>query len=839
MEQNTFSPKIAPRVDSISSALLGTARFIMIVMMGLLPFFFIPSSPVFISITKVFFVVLMLLAVVIISSLGILRNGSLILSISPVLLAWWAVVLGALISAILSPTLMSSLVGNSLEIQTVGFLALLGLVMTATVIFSDSKKGLVYVYSAFILGAVLLSILQLIHIFISVDVLSFGFLQENTATILGSLNDLGIFLCLGIILLLVTLIQLPLPKKMVALVAIFVIIILSLLAIINFLALWVVLALFSLALLMYNLTKGRYGVETDAVIVTDKISLPVTVLIALVFIVSTVFLVGGSSLGGFISSATNVNYIEVRPSVTATLDIMRHVYYENAFTGIGPNRFADAWNLYKDTSINQTIFWNTLFSSGSGYIPTWFVTTGIFGVLTWFIFLVLFLYTGLKMLTQGQTSDRFWYYIGTISFVSALFVWTMAIIYVSGPVILIIGAFSTGVMLVARKTLLPGGQKVLNLLTSARTGFVLIFTVIVIIIASISIGYTAVQQFIAYNTYASIAKIPADDKQLDAVHERLNDAYTIFPTDIYARDLAGYQLFNINYLLTLPEPTVADQKKFQDTFTAGIEAAKTAVRINPYDARNWSILGDIFATLAVVKIEGAADNAEGAYNEARKLDPKNPYYDLQEAVVSFRTGDNEAARAKAIKALQLKQNYTNALFLVSQIDIASGDIKKAIATTEALVSFDASNPGRYYQLGVLQSADGNLLAAINSFTQAITLNPTYANALYLRAKQYLANDEKDKAIADLTIVQNLNPDNGLVVKVIDEIKQGNTNPSIFDFEAPITEPISVVTENEVTTTNEATETDLVTPVNVTSNEKLLVSPTTEADPLPTTTDEVQ
>jgi len=422
------------------------------------------------------------------------------------------------------------------------------------------------------------------------------------------------------------------------------------------------------------------------------------------------------------------------------------------------------------------------------------------------------------MLIKSKTSDSFWYYIGTISFVSALFVWVMAIIYVPGPVILIVGAFATGVMLVAYQSLLPGGQKVVNFLTSARIGFVLIFVVMVTIITSIGAGYVTIQQFIAYQTYSSISKIPADNNQLTSILEHLNKAYTFYPADIYVRDLANYQLLNMNRLVSISEPTAEDKQIFQETFTNAIQAAKEAIRINSHDARNWSVLGDIFANLATLKIEGANKNAEDSYKEARRLDPKNPYYDLQEAVMALRNGDKDKAREKANQALQLKQNYTDALFVVSQIDIASGDIKKAITTSLALVSLDASNPGRYYQLGVLQAADNDHLQAIEAFSRAIILNPSYANALYLRAQQYLISGEMDKALADLEVVKNLNPDNSLVSKVITEINQGNTDPTIFNATTPIVEPVAVETKDQVTTTNEPTKTNLVTPINANTTE---------------------
>jgi cytochrome c-type biogenesis protein CcmH/NrfG len=816
MDQTTFSPKIN-KIDTISPSLFRLARWLMVVMISLLPIFFIPGMSIFGGSSKIFFVALVLFVVIIISSLGILRKGSLSMSFSPVLLAWWGVVLASLLSAILSPTLLLSLVDNNLGLQTVGFLVILGLVMMSATVFTDAKKSLVYVYGALFGGAVLLSVFQIIRIFFGSGVLTFGFLQSNTATLIGSFNDLGIFLALAIILSLVFLIQLPLQGRGVAIIGLCIGLMLFLLVIINFFALWAILSLLSLTLLMYCLTKDRIGVDSDNPSARHDVSLPVTGLIAGIFIVSAFFLIGGSSLSGYISSVTNVNYTEVRPSVTATIDIMRNVYSENAFTGIGPNRFSDAWSLYKNPSINQTIFWNTLFTSGSGYVPTWFVTTGIFGVLAWLLFFVMFLYTGLRTFTQGKVTDHFWYFIGTISFVTALYVWIISVIYVPGLTLLVIGAFSTGVMLVARRALVPSGQKAINLITNARMGFVLIAVAMIVIITTVGSGYVLFRQFASQYTYASITNIPANENQFSTASTRLVNSLTLYPSDFYARELAILQLQNINYLLSLGSTTSSQQQEFQRTVSDAIQAANEAVRINPNDSRNWSILGNIYSTLAIVKIDGAAGRAKSAYEEARKLDPQNPYYDFQEAVVAFRTNDNETARNKAMSALQLKQNYTEALFLISQIDINNGDINKAIETTRAILSLDAYNPGLYFQLGVLESANKNSPAAIAAYSQAIALNPNYANARYLRAEQYVITGDKDNAINDLTVVSELNPDNASVRKIIEEVKGGNLDSSMFGTGSLITEPSPSVDSNQVTTATDVPQTDLVTPVNISSS----------------------
>ena len=79
-------------------------------------------------------------------------------------------------------------------------------------------------------------------------------------------------------------------------------------------------------------------------------------IIGLVCIVSGAFVVSGDYLSTAVNKYSGINYIEVRPSLTSTIDLTRAVYSENALLGVGPNRFEDAWRAHKDPVINQTIF---------------------------------------------------------------------------------------------------------------------------------------------------------------------------------------------------------------------------------------------------------------------------------------------------------------------------------------------------------------------------------------------------------------------------------------------------------------------------------------------------
>jgi tetratricopeptide (TPR) repeat protein len=290
--------------------------------------------------------------------------------------------------------------------------------------------------------------------------------------------------------------------------------------------------------------------------------------------------------------------------------------------------------------------------------------------------------------------------------------------------------------------------------------------------------------------------------------------------------LATYQFAYLNNLLGLTEPTTAQQQQFQNAISAALNASTLAISLKATDARNWQMLADVYAALSVLNIEGAKERAFESYKKAEALDPKNPLYVLQKATIEARGGNSEEARRLAMLALQLKPNFTDALYLLSQLDIAEGDIQTAITMTESIISLEASNPGRYYQLGVLYGAVKNTDAAISAFTTAVNLNPSYANARYFLAQQYILKGDTEKAIAELQVVRDLSPDNATVSDLIEKIKSGEVTAATLTESQTIAETTSVTTENDVTTTNSVPDRDLLSPVNTGS------VPNTEAPQTP-------
>jgi len=775
MQNVSFTPRQRPVTDRdvIADRLAKMARTIFVVVLGLSPLFFIPITYTPFNFSKVLFVILGVFLALIFYSLATLRQGKLVLPYSAGIISMWVLTTVTFLAAAFSGDIQDSIFGDDFGIQTAVFVAFLALIATVAGILREQKSSVMQVYVLLTGGGVVIGLYHVTRLMFGPDTLSFNVMNSATSSVLGGWNDLALFFGLALLLALLAVEQFPLTKMGKVLFGVVSLLSLIILAVVNFFAIWVVLGLVSLIVLMYSLTKNRFQESRSSDDDSGNTMLSV-VFSVVVFIVSMVFVAGGSAVGQMVSDATGISYVEVRPSFEATLDITRSVYQENMFFGIGPNKFTDAWRQYKDPAINQTIFWNTPFQSGVGYIPTFASTMGIVGIIAWVTFFFFLLRAGIQVLFTRTPVDKFWYFVGASSFISGLYLWGMSIIYVPGPAILILAAFFTGILFATQRVVAPPKVAVLSVVDDHRHGFALVAVAIIVIVGSVSALYYTGRQYTSLLTFNKALTSAQDGTPIEEIESQISNSYTLYNNDRFAREVAGLQLQKMNSMLALTEPTEAQRQQFQSIVANGVNAAQLAVDADPTDPRNHQILGNIYSILAGSGTEGAEERSRAAFERALIYDPSNPEIKLQLAQLESRVGNLEAASTYADEAISLKPDYTSAYLFVAQIAIALGNVEEAIQATRASVMLEPRNPARYYQLGVLYSSQNQMTEAIESLEAAITLNEDYANALYFLARAYDAQGRTDDARAQLERVLELNPGNANVTELLNRIDRGES-----------------------------------------------------------------
>lgn len=758
---------------------------ILLVVSFLLPLFFVPSSLLSFQFSKsllIFGGVTLAFAVFLIS---ILRNGKLELPKNYVFASAGAIVLVSFVSSLISGAITISLLGYGFELGTFSFISVMFVLTFLVFYFFRSKEKIFYSYLLFFVAFAILTIFHSLRFLFGPNFLSFGGFNVAISNTVGRWNDLGIFFGVGVILSMVTLEIINLSKLFKWLLFAVFVVSLVFVSIVNFSSIWLVIGLFSLIFFVYIFSFGSVSSD-DSYVESENDPIKniqpktgvkrISYYSLVALLVSVIFLLSGNYLGGYIANKLNISSIEVRPSWNATLSIAKSTLANDPIFGTGPNRFSNNWFLYKPLEVNTTQFWNTDFSYGVGFVPTLLVTTGLLGILVWLMFLLSFLYTGLRSIFYGG-QDIFYRYLSVSSFLVSLFLWVMNILYVPSTAIVGMTFFFTGLFFAATCEQGIIKSKTLFLFKSPKSSFISVLVLIVLLIATIAFGYLIFQRSLSSIYFQKSIQEINNGGSLDKAEENMIRAINLSPNDFYFRSLVGIDLIRLNQIISSQDPdaeTISDSVKqqFQQALGSAVVNARNAIAKDKTNYLNWLTLGNVYSS--VIKIEGAFANAESAYQEVLKRNPHSPDTYLALARINFATGNLDKAKEYVGEALKEKNNYTDAYFLLAQIEIQDKNIAGAVSSVEAASVIDPTNPGILLQLGVLHYSNANYSKAVDAFMRAIVIAPDYANAKYFLGLSYDKLGRTSDAIKMFTDLKESNPDNEEIIQILKNLQAGRT-----------------------------------------------------------------
>lgn len=736
----------------------------------LLPIIFIPSSLFPFGLTKVFVLTLGILIATALWLLGSLTQGEISIPKHPVFIALFALPVAYFLSALFSGSFLNSFMGSGFEIDTVLSVLLLSLIaFLASVLFRGKKRASIFLSGLFI-AFILVALFQVLRLIVGGDAVTLGTFFSNVANTVGKWNDFGMLSGLFVVLSLITL-EMPLRKMQKGVLYLVLALALFFMVVVNFTLAWIVVGVFSLLFFIYTLSFGLvYSKQAQG----ERGSyIPVRPLV--VFLFSLVFVIAGGPLGNTISSAFNISQIEARPSWEATFEMAEESFKENPFFGAGPNNFKDQWIQHKPAGINETIFWNTDFNVGIGSIPTSLVTTGVVGLIAWLALLIFFLIIGVRYIGRGNTDDPLIAYLEISSFFAAAYGWIFLIAYVPNIVVAALTFAFMGIFLAVQhhKGALPTFH--ISGFSSPRQAFAVTFVVITLLIGVVAWGYIATTRYVAAVYFQKGIELANTTTDIDAVERTISQAARLHNSDQYHRTLAELTIVRLNQVLAqedLPEEALRNQ--FQTTLANAVGYARNAAVINPDNYQNWMTLGQVYGAIVPLEVEGAYESAVAAYNQARELNPHSPAIELTRARLELATGNMDTAREFIQAALAKKNNYTEAVFLLSQLEAESGNIEHAISAAQSATILAPNDPTVFFQLGLLYYTEDQFADAIPAFERSVILFPTYSNAKYFLGLSYWQQDRVEDAIGQFEDLVTLNPDNEEVQNILDNLEVGES-----------------------------------------------------------------
>ena len=529
---------------------------------------------------------------------------------------------------------------------------------------------------------------------------------------------------------------------------------------------WLLVGIFSVIIFVYSISLQHSGAKIIQG-ENEKKKFPFTSLI--VIFICLMFLVGGNLVNGFVSKYISLNNQEVRPSIITTSQIAWKSIKHDPFFGTGPNTFVIDWSLWQPKDIAQTVFWNVDFTNGYSLLTTFAVTTGLLGLISFLLFLIIYVTRSIQSIRLAFRDTLSNYFIMTTLMIS-IYSWITIIFYNPNIIMLMLAFVSSGMLIgiLVSKQAIPA--KDFSFLSDPRNSFFSILILLVLMVSSISLTYIYIEKFASVVYFSNALKGNNTTESLAKSENMLLRAISLNKNDVYYRSLSQVYLSRINLLIN--DTTVsADTLKtdLQQLVNLAQQSASLAVSQNPKQYQNYMNLGNIYTALVPLSVANSYESAGAAYDKAITLAPNNPSILLAKASLEFTNKKNDEARKYIKQALDLKSDYIDAIFFLAQIETNEGNLPAAIKQAELAATLAPNDSTVFFRLGLLRYNNSDYTGAISAFEKAVIIDNSYLNARYFLGQAYKKVGRTSDALVQFNILAKVLPDNQDVKNAISSI----------------------------------------------------------------------
>lgn len=329
----------------------------------------------------------------------------------------------------------------------------------------------------------------------------------------------------------------------------------------------------------------------------------------------------------------------------------------NAFFGIGPSHFVDAFTATKPLAFNSSPWWNLRFPTSSNYILYLLTTLGIAGLAS-FIFLLFRLFHIAKGRLQTENLAPL-----EKALIISLGLLAASFIILPAPIISLFLFFSLLGLLIAQYKI-----RSLSLfakdwhLSQTHYRFGLTIAVLgVLIFCTFSLGQFALAD---YHFGQSLQAVAGNDGQ--KTYQSQIQALTLNPwSSTYRVAYSQTNLALANSLAGQPNLTDEQKQTVVQLVQQSLREGRIAVTLQPRRSGNWENLSVIYRNL-INFAQGADQWAIVTQNQAISLDPNNPRLRLDMGGIIFATRDFQNAALVFSQAVNLKPDFANAHYNLAQ-----------------------------------------------------------------------------------------------------------------------------------------------------------------------------
>lgn len=764
-------------VSARNNKLEKISKYLLLACIFLSPLIFVPSLYAPLDLVKSVLLVVFVVVSAIVYVLSVLKNRTLAAPRSALAYISIGIVISTGISSLLSTNFSKSFIGQGFEIGTASFIFLMFLAsFLVSRMVLRNKEVIFKIYTTILLSFGVLLLIQVVRMTGGGNWLTFGLLSNITSTLIGKWYDFAILTSIAGLLSFFGIKFLSMDKRLKWILSAVLVICGFFVFITNSPIIW-----WSLAFIFLCVGIYEYKMKPSKAEGVKGIRSRISVFTLILLVIASLCAWKGDTLSSSLVSSLKVQYAEPVLPWQLTLDVAANTLKEAPLFGAGPNRFAFQYLRFKPLEVNQTPFWNSEFTTGFGTLPTMVVSLGLVGLILWILFLIYFVRDGIRLLKKN--SDPLKSFFAVSAFFTATFLWIMNIVYIPSHVIIFFTFVFTGICIAL--TLADSSAPVKPLLgTSWGRKIAPIISALVLIALVVWLG-TEIKKTVAISYFQKgIRELNTNSNALDFTQKDFQKALFWDKSDIYYQALSEINIIRINAITqelqassTQNPSAQMDQKKVAQVITLTNEAVqftKNAEKLDPLNYYNYLAEAHISEVATSLKIPNAYDNAKTSYMNALRTNPYSPSIYLSLAQLEASQSKFADSEQYIGKALQLKQNYTDAVYLLSQVQVADGQLKDAIVSAKAATQITPTEPVLFFQLGLLQYNDKNYTDAAAALEKAVSLNSQYANARYFLGLSYARLGKNEEAIAQFTELAKTNPDNQEVAFILTNLKQGKS-----------------------------------------------------------------
>ncbi len=475
--------------------------------------------------------------------------------------------------------------------------------------------------------------------------------------------------------------------------------------------------------------------------------------------------------------------VEVYLNQKSGFDIALNTLKEKPVLGSGPGTFVFDFSKFKNPELNNSAFWNARFEDGGTKAITMLATTGILGSISFAMLVSAFFIFGIAAFFRNknieQEEDNVLWGVGCGIFASFCSLVFACFFYRTNMVLDFLFFSILGIM----SGLFFRRQKEISLKSSSIFTLAITFIFTIIFITGLGILISEAQRYAAEaNYYSGLKSYSKGD--IDASISKMESAIKINPkSDAYLRDISQAYLAKLSIELKKKDNSDQENQIIQALIRGAVNSSVQATDISSSNASNWSVRGFIYSNL-IPLFSGFDENAIKAYDEAIKLEPSSPYFPVQQGIAHMtkyysldkdsadRKKEISAAKERFSAAIELKQDYAQALFQLAMIYNEEGRTSEAISKLEEAKKAAPFDVGLAFQLGLVYYQNKDYGKAKTEFERALLIDSKYANALYFLGLVYDQQNDRQKATEMFEKVLVLNPDNEEIKKILDNLKNG-------------------------------------------------------------------